>query len=207
LYLTNRLKKEYRAYFLSTQTDDSAIFLLQFDQNVPENLRHESCEHFIGILLQYLEEKKKLTGTFIGVGSCVKSYKDLPTSLKQAEQTVRILQNRKDTEAKVLFYEDLDVLQILGHPMIEEDALAFADEILNTIDEPDPKKRNDFFDTICAYFEAGGNLRRVSEILFTHYNTVVYRINRIRDVYGVDLRDPDTAFNFQLALKIRELLQ
>jgi purine catabolism regulator len=47
----------------------------------------------------------------------------------------------------------------------------------------------------------------VSEILFTHYNTVVYRINRIRDVYGVDLRDPDTAFNFQLALKIRELLQ
>jgi purine catabolism regulator len=91
--------------------------------------------------------------------------------------------------------------------MIEEDALAFADEILNTIDEPDPKKRNDFFDTICAYFEAGGNLRRVSEILFTHYNTVVYRINRIRDVYGVDLRDPDTAFNFQLALKIRELLQ
>ncbi len=207
LYLTNRLKKEYRAYFLSTQTDDSAIFLLQFDQNVPENLRHESCENFIGILLQYLEEKKKLTGTFIGVGSCVKSYKDLPTSLKQAEQTVRILQNRKDTEAKVLFYEDLDVLQILGHPMIEEDALAFADGILNIIDEPDPKKRNDFFDTICAYFEAGGNLRRVSEILFTHYNTVVYRINRIRDVYGVDLRDPDTAFNFQLALKIRELLQ
>lgn len=207
LYLTNRLKKEYRAYFLSTQHDDRAVFLLQFDQNIPEDLRHENCENFIAILLQFLEEKKKSAGSFVGVGSCVKSYKELPASLRQAEQTVRILQNRNDTEAKILFYEDLDVLQILGHPLIEEEALAFAGEILNAIDEPDPKKRNDFFDTICAYFEAGGNLRRVSELLFTHYNTVVYRINRIRDVYGVDLRDPDTAFNFQLALKIKELLQ
>ena len=207
LYLTNRLKKEYKAYFLSTQYDDRAIFLLQFDENITEDLRHERCENFIEIILQFLEEKKKSTSAFIGVGSCAKSYKDLPASLRQAEQTVRILQNKNEAGAKVLFYEDLDVLQILGHPLIEEDALAYADEILSAIDEPDSKKRNDFYDTICAYFEAGGNLRRVSELLFTHYNTVVYRINRIRDVYGVDLRDPDTAFNFQLALKIRELLQ
>jgi purine catabolism regulator len=207
LYLTNRLKKEYKAYFLSTQYDDRAIFLLQFDENITEDLRHERCENFIEIILQFLEEKKKSTSAFIGVGSCAKSYKDLPASLRQAEQTVRILQNKNEAGAKVLFYEDLDVLQILGHPLIEEDALAYADEILSAIDEPDSKKRNDFYDTICAYFEAGGNLRRVSELLFTHYNTVVYRINRIRDVYGVDLRDPDTAFNFQLALKIRELLR
>lgn len=207
LYLTNRLKSEYRAYFLSMSKDDRAIFLLQFDENYPEERRQEHCEKFVGILLQYLEEKRILANSFIGVGSCAKSYNELPTSLQQAEQTVRILQNQNDTEEKVLFYENLDVLQILGHPMIKEDALAFADEILSAIDEPDSKKRNDFFDTIRAFFIAGGNLRRVSELLFTHYNTVIYRINRIRDVYGVDLRDPDTAFNFQLALKIRELLQ
>jgi len=207
LYLTNRLKKEYRAYFLSMRDDDRTIFLLQFDDNCPEELRHERCEKFIEILLQYLDEKKKIATSIIGVGSCAKSYQDIPTSLKQAEQAVRILQNRDDQEEKILFYEDLDVLQILGHPMIKEDALNFADQILGSIDEHDSKKQNDFYDTIRAFFEAGGNLRRVSELLFTHYNTVVYRINRIRDAYGVDLRDPDTAFNFQLALKIRELLQ
>jgi len=57
----------------------------------------------------------------------------------------------------------------------------------------------------CVYiFQCGGNLKRVAEVLFTHYNTVIYRINRIRDMYDIDLRDPETAFNFQLALKIRE---
>ncbi|NLC25981.1 MAG: hypothetical protein GX777_05080 [Fastidiosipila sp.] len=207
LYLINRLKKEYRDNFLSMREEDRVTFLLQFDKDYPQERRRLRCENFIEILLRYLEEKNLLANSCIGVSSCARSYQELPNSLKQADQTVRILQNREVMEEKVLFYENLDVLQILGHPMMKEDSLAFADEILGAIDEPDSKKRNDFFETIHAYFEAGGNLRRASELLFTHYNTVVYRINRIRDVYGVDLRDPDTAFNFQLALKIRELLQ
>ncbi|NLE93431.1 MAG: PucR family transcriptional regulator, partial [Chloroflexi bacterium] len=39
-----------------------------------------------------------------------------------------------------------------------------------------------------------------------HYNTVVYRINRIRDILKIDLKDPETAFAIQFALKIRDLL-
>ena len=55
-------------------------------------------------------------------------------------------------------------------------------------------------------FEHGGNLRKISEVQFTHYNTVVYRINRIRDLLKIDLKDPETAFSIQFALKIRDLL-
>ena len=63
----------------------------------------------------------------------------------------------------------------------------------------------DLIETIRAYFESGGNLKRVSEQLFTHYNTVIYRINRIRDTLNIDLKDPETAFTIQLALKIRDV--
>lgn len=207
LYLTNRLKKKYSSYFLTTRDNDRAIFLLQFAESCPDDLRYQRCEEFIAILLEHLEQQNKLSDSFIGVGSCMNDYRDLSKSLKQAEQAVKILNSRDSQEDKVLFYEDMEVLHILGHPVIKQDALAYANGILSSIDETDSKKRDDFIDTIRAYFEAGGNLRRVSEILFTHYNTVLYRINRIRDVYGVDLRDPDTAFDFQLALKIKELLQ
>ena len=61
--------------------------------------------------------------------------------------------------------------------------------------------------TVKAYFTHGGNFRRISEDLFTHYNTVIYRVNRIRELLHVDLKDPDTAFNLQLALRIKDLLE
>lgn len=41
--------------------------------------------------------------------------------------------------------------------------------------------------------------------LFTHYNTVLYRLDRIREVAGVDLDDPEQRLNLQIALKIMRM--
>ncbi|HZK29248.1 MAG TPA: PucR family transcriptional regulator ligand-binding domain-containing protein [Clostridia bacterium] len=207
LNLTNLLKKEYEGYFLSTRKSDRVVFLLQFDNECPADGRHALCQRFVETVLKCIEEQDALRDTFIGVGSCVNSYRQLPASLQQAEQTVRILQSRRERDESVLFFDDLGLLRVLGHPLLRDDALAYAGEVLHSLEAHDSKQRGDLLDTIRVYFASGGNLKRVSEILFTHYNTIVYRINRIRDVYGIDLRDPETAFRFQLALKIRELIQ
>ncbi|NLA71769.1 MAG: PucR family transcriptional regulator [Clostridiaceae bacterium] len=207
LNLTNLIKRDYEGYFLVTRKSDRAVFLLQFESDCPLEGRHALCKRFIEIVLKCIEEKEALHYTYIGVGSCVRSYRYLPTSLQQAEQTVRILQSRGETDASVLFFDDLGLLRVLGHPLLRDDALAYAEEILSSIEEYDSKQRGDLLETVRVYFASGGNLKRVSEVLFTHYNTIIYRINRIRDIYGIDIRDPETAFNFQLALKIRELIQ
>lgn len=207
LNLTNRLKQEYNGYFLSTRKSDRAIFLLQYENDCAIDVRQRNCQHFVDILLKSTEEKGALEYTYIGVGSCVNSYRYLPSSLQQAEQTVRILMSRQETGQPVLYYDDLGLLRVLGHPLLRDDALAYADEILSALEEHDHKQHGDLIDTVRVYFASGGNLKRVSEILFTHYNTIIYRINRIRDVYGIDLRDPETAFNIQLAIKIKELIQ
>lgn len=44
------------------------------------------------------------------------------------------------------------------------------------------------------------------EVLFTQFNTIIYRINRIMDVFIIDLKDPEPAFTMQLAIRIRDLL-
>lgn len=207
LNLTNRIRKEYKGYFLSTRKSDRAVFLLQFESSCPPEGRQALCDQFVGILQSCAREKEIYDYLSIGVGSCVSSYRDLPSSLRQAEQTVRILQSRKDGGGAVLYYDDLGLLRVLGHPLLRDEALAYADEILSVLETHDAGQRGDLIETVRAYFESGGNLKKVSEQLFTHYNTIIYRINRIRDAYDIDLRDPDTAFNLQLALKIRELIQ
>ncbi len=206
LNLTNRLKQEYDGYFLSTRKNDRAVFLLQYDKNASDEAKREQCQRFIDILFESAKEKDLLSFTYFGVGSISETYQDLSSSLSQAEQTVRILVSRKSDE-RVLFYSDLGLLRVLGHPLLREDALKYAYEVLSPLEEHDEKHRGDLIETVRVYFQCGGNLKRVAEVLFTHYNTIIYRINRIRDMYGIDLRDPETAFNFQLALKIRELLQ
>jgi hypothetical protein len=42
--------------------------------------------------------------------------------------------------------------------------------------------------------------------LSTHRNTVKYRLQRIRDISGLDIADPDTRFNLQLATRAGQTL-
>ena len=94
LNLTNRLKQEYDGYFLVTRKSDRAVFLLQFDKECTSERREADAQRFIDTLIKCIDEKGVLDYTFIGVGSCVETFRSLPMSLQQAEQTVRILMSR-----------------------------------------------------------------------------------------------------------------
>ncbi len=60
--------------------------------------------------------------------------------------------------------------------------------------------------TLQAYFACLCNVRKVSEQLFTHYNTVVYRLQRIEQITGSSLSNADQGLLLQVALQALKLL-
>ena len=104
------------------------------------------------------------------------------------------------------FLEEMGISRLFGTPEIRADLLGYADQVIQPIQQYDTEHDGKLLETVQAYFEHGGNLRKISEVQYTHYNTIVYRINRIRDTLKIDLKDPETAFSIQFALKIRDLI-
>ncbi|MBE6096999.1 MAG: PucR family transcriptional regulator [Schwartzia succinivorans] len=51
-----------------------------------------------------------------------------------------------------------------------------------------------------AYFEADGSLTKASEMLFIHKNTLQYKLHRIAQLTGYDIRKPREAAVFAMAL-------
>jgi trigger factor len=48
----------------------------------------------------------------------------------------------------------------------------------------------------------GGNLLAAARALHVHPNTLYHRLGRIEELTGRDVRDPDDAFELQLALRL-----
>lgn len=82
----------------------------------------------------------------------------------------------------------------------------FYKTTLKPLVDYDEKRSTELVKTLEAYFTCNGNLTKMSENLYTHYNTVLYRINRIKEITGLNLDDPNDRLNLEIALKIRELL-
>ncbi len=83
----------------------------------------------------------------------------------------------------------------------------FYNSTLKPLSDYDEKKSTELVRTLEAYFEYNGNLTRMSEQLYTHYNTILYRINRINEITDMNLDDPNDRLNLEIALKIREILE
>lgn len=60
--------------------------------------------------------------------------------------------------------------------------------------------------TLDAFFACNGNLSEAARRLDLHRNSLIYRVNRIRELLGHDLEDPELRLTLQLALKARQVL-
>jgi len=199
-------QKASSRYIWATKPNEM-YFLLEFDPNLSSEIRASQTRQFVFSLLEVARDLKVEEHCFLGIGRAYPGYDKLSDSLHEAQQTVRFQQSSvKKPKEHYAFFEDMGIARLFGTPEIRTDLLSHADEVLQPIMDYDAEHDGKLLDTVQAYFEHGGNLRKISEVQFTHYNTVVYRINRIRDILKIDLKDPETAFSIQFALKIRDLL-
>ena len=60
--------------------------------------------------------------------------------------------------------------------------------------------------TLEAYFDNNGNLSQAAESLYIHRNTLIYRMERIAEISGLDLDNTETRLAVQLALRIHRMI-
>ncbi|WIV12566.1 PucR family transcriptional regulator [Proteiniborus sp. MB09-C3] len=120
----------------------------------------------------------------------------------KAINTGKILNNKTITN-----FENLGIFKILCQDHIENELIKFYNSTLRPLVEYDEKKSTELVKTLGSYFENNGNLKKMSDSLFTHYNTVLYRIQRINEITKMSLENPNDRLNLEIALKIKQLLK
>ena len=66
--------------------------------------------------------------------------------------------------------------------------------------EHDRERQSDLVKTLKVYFDTGANASEAAERLFLHRNSMLYRLARIEELTGLDLKDPQARLALQLGL-------
>lgn len=139
-----------------------------------------------------------------GIGRTYGQPSLLPDSFAQAQKALDLCPSLAPQEG-VLYYQDLGVYRLLSIIRQNEEASTFLRETLGPLLDYDRENKSDLVRSLECYFDHGGSIRQVATALFTHYNTVLYRMRRIREVLGADIMEPQTRLNLQVALKLLRL--
>jgi purine catabolism regulator len=79
--------------------------------------------------------------------------------------------------------------------------------MLGKLEDHDRKAGGELLKTMEALFQCHGNLSRTAEQLSLHRNSLLYRIQRMEEISGHVLDDPEVRLSLQVALKVRQLLE
>ncbi len=136
----------------------------------------------------------------IGVGGPRARPADLPRSLHEASLALR-LQKTLLHGSGACEYPKLGIFRIFAGIRDLTDVETFVRDWLGHLIDYDARRKSELVRTLTQYLEHGGNYDATAAELSVHKSTLKYRLQRIRELTGLDLNDPDVHFNLQLATR------
>lgn len=152
-----------------------------------------------------IHERLDATSITIGISGRCEQPSDFVRSFADAHRAVHIrLQSRIPDGATA--FEELGFYRLVDAAHADGQADRFIREWLGALLEYDATRHSDLVYTLAQYLECGGNYNDSAAVLHIHRSTLRYRLGRIRELTGFDLRDANIRFNLQAATRAWQFL-
>lgn len=183
---------------------NTITLVLDFQNNVQDEYEKETCIDIVKDIAEAIKQSYNIT-PYTGIGRCYKNLDDLWKSMEESKKALsfaRIFNNDK-----IIHYDNLGIFRLLCMEHQESEIRRFYKETIESLRQYDEQKDGELINTLRMYFECGGNLKKVSEKMYIHYNTILYRINKIQQITNLDLSNPNDRLNLEVSLKIMSIIE
>jgi len=155
-------------------------------------------------LSEYLYSISSDIKLVMGVGRAYEGIGDLQKSFTEASRCV-ILSDKMNMSGRVFWYEEMGIYNLFSELADKKVMQEFIDSTLGVIIEYDRNNNSKLLETLKAYLWNNNSLIHASEQLYTHRNTVKYRVQRISQLTGRDFDDAITRLEFMNAIICMEI--
>lgn len=131
---------------------------------------------------------------------------DLPRAMQEALLACNVSEG--DPGSTVLGFEETGAYRLLLSAMSEnpDELRRFYAETIEPLAAYDGQYETDLVGTVTAYLDADGSVAAAAQRLFTHRHTVRYRLERVRELCGLDVTSSDGRERLSLGLKAMRVL-
>ena len=189
----------------SDRLQDFVLSINESDIAVVKQISPSTTSEDLLRLAQSMEDLLKtelFIKTVIGIGTVSSHLRELADSYKEAQTAIDV-GKVFDTEKTIINYENLGIGRLI-YQLPTTLCEMFLQEVFkkNPIDALDQET----LFTIYKFFENNLNVSETARKLFVHRNTLVYRLEKIKKLTGLDLREFDDAITFKVALMVKKYL-
>ena len=162
----------------------------------------KNMEDILGGMLSRTKRRMPEEDLHVGVGSMVRDIVNRRASYTRAKSAVIMARNKDKIRVD---FDNMGLFRLL-YSVEDKNLLEdMRDTPLLPLIEYDMKHSSNYLETLELYLKYNGSIQKVSEEMYTHRNTVIYRISNIKKLIGCELETTEEKLRFKIAFYIRNM--
>ncbi len=162
-----------------------------------------SLTAFIELFISQMEMRFDIPSIQGSCGQIYIQYIDAQKSYQEALYTSSLQQIFSDKKDRLINYSTIGIFHYIQF-ISESKALQTTSQALQELHHYDLKNQSKFISTLYTYLENDGNPYSTAKVLHVHVNTIHYRMKRIAEITGLDLKDPLNKIGLYLELLVQQ---
>ena len=190
---------------------DQIVMIQQVDSDQTELEYQKEMEEIEEVIQRSILYRKKDTDFQIGIGKSVEGYQRLKESYYEASQAIKyieiIRQVTGDKNKSVVHYSNLGFFQIFGKVDDMTELERCIPETLKKLYLYDDEHKGELITTLQMYLKNNQSIKKTADEMFVHYRTISYRLEKIKQISGINFDDANEVLAVSNGLIIYKMLK
>ena len=190
---------------------DQIVMIQQVDPNQTELEYQKEMEEVEDVIQRSILYRKKDTDFQIGIGKSVEGYQRLKESYHEASRAIKyieiIRQVTGDKNKSVVHYSNLGFFQIFGEIDDVTELERYIPETLKKLYLYDDEHKGELITTLQMYLRNNQSIKKTADAMFVHYRTISYRLEKIKQISGINFDDANEVLAVSNGLIIYKMLK
>lgn len=190
---------------------DQIVMIQQVDSNQTELEYQKEMEEVEDVIQRSILYRKKDTDFQIGIGKSVEGYQRLKESYHEASRAIKyidiIRQVTGDKNKSVVHYSNLGFFQIFGEIEDVTELERYIPETLKKLYLYDDEHKGELITTLQMYLRNNQSIKKTAGAMFVHYRTISYRLEKIKQISGINFDNANEVLAVSNGLIIYKMLK
>ena len=190
---------------------DQIVMIQQVDSNQTELEYQKEMEEVEDVIQRSILYRKKDTDFQIGIGKSVKGYQRLKESYHEASRAIKYIDIIRlvtgDKNKSVVHYSNLGFFQIFGEIDDVTELERYIPETLKKLYLYDDEHKGELITTLQMYLRNNQSIKKTADEMFVHYRTISYRLEKIKQISGINFDDANEVLAVSNGLIIYKMLK
>ena len=190
---------------------DQIVMIQQVDSNQTELEYQKEMEEVEDVIQRSILYRKKDTDFQIGIGKSVEGYQRLNESYHEASRAIKYIDIIRlvtgDKNKSVVHYSSLGFFQIFGEIDDVTELERYIPETLKKLYLYDDEHKGELITTLQMYLRNNQSIKKTASAMFVHYRTISYRLEKIKQISGINFDNANEVLAVSNGLIIYKMLK